>query len=111
VLLKVFFAGAVPAEVTARNLAGVAAALASQRAQLEAIAARLDAAPVHHPDEPYWRLTLDFGLAFMRTALEWLERAQRVLRAPSTRPRAKAPGRTTARPTARARAPRRPEAR
>jgi DNA-binding PadR family transcriptional regulator len=109
VLLKVFFAGAVPAEVTARNLAGVAAALAAQRAQLEAIAARLDAAPVRHPDEPYWRLTLDFGLAFMRTALEWLERAQRVLRARPARPRARAPART---PTAaRARAPRRPEAR
>jgi DNA-binding PadR family transcriptional regulator len=109
VLLKVFFAGAVPPEVTARNLAGVAAALAGQRAQLEAIAARLDAAPVRHPDEPYWRLTLDFGLAFMRTALEWLERAQRVLRARPARPRAKAPARPST--AARARAPRRPEAR
>jgi DNA-binding PadR family transcriptional regulator len=79
ILLKVFFAGAVPPEVTARNLGGVAATLRAERAQLEAIAARMDASPELHPDAPYWRLTLEFGLEFMRTALEWLDRAQSVL--------------------------------
>jgi len=82
-LLKVFFAGAVPPEVTSRNLDAVAAVLRAERAELEAIAARMDALPRRgwHPDAPYWRLTLDFGLEFMQTALTWLERAQRVLRA------------------------------
>jgi DNA-binding PadR family transcriptional regulator len=88
-LLKVFFAGAVPPEVTSRNLAGVAATLRGERAQLEAIAARLDAAKQLHPDAPYWRLTLDFGLEFMRTALEWIERAQAVLRAARRRRKAR----------------------
>lgn len=82
-LLKVFFAGAVPPEVTSRNLDAVAAVLRAERAELEAIAARMDALPRRgwHPDAPYWRLTLDFGLEFLQTALTWLERAQRVLRA------------------------------
>jgi DNA-binding PadR family transcriptional regulator len=81
VLLKVFFAGAVPPDVTARNLAGVAAALRAERQQLEAIAARMDEARRLHPDAPYWRLTLDFGLEYMRMALEWLESAGATLRA------------------------------
>ncbi len=89
ILLKVFFAGAVPPEVTARNLESVAAALRVQRAELEGIAARMDALPERewHPDAPYWRLTLDFGLDFMRTALAWLERAQAVLRAKKSKKR------------------------
>jgi DNA-binding PadR family transcriptional regulator len=86
-LLKVFFAGAVPPELTARNLEAVGATLRAERAELEAIAARMDARPRRewHPDAPYWRLTLDFGLEFMRTALAWLERAQAVLRAKKKR--------------------------
>lgn len=101
ILLKVFFAGAVPPEVTARNLEGVAEAVRQQRSQLEAIAGAMDAAPVKHPDSPYWRLTLDYGLESMRGALEWIEHAQAVIRAPrarsSTRP-PPAPGRRSAAP-------------
>ncbi len=84
-LLKVFFAGAVPPEVTARNLAGVAAALRAERATLEEIARRMEASVEHHPDEPYWRLTLDFGLVFLRSALAWIDRAQAVLARTSRR--------------------------
>jgi PadR family transcriptional regulator AphA len=80
-LLKVFFAGAVPAEVTARNLERVAALVRAQREQLEAIALHMDSIEVPHPDAPFWRLTLDFGLVFTRTALEWIDHAQQVLRA------------------------------
>lgn len=85
-LLKVFFAGAVPPQVTARNLDAVAAKVRVQRAQLEEIAAELDASPIAHPDAPFWRLTLDFGLDFTRAALAWLERAQAVLGARSRSP-------------------------
>jgi len=82
-LLKVFFAGAVPPEGTARNLERVAAALRAERTQLERIAAELDGSEPLHPDAPYWRLTLDFGLEFMRMALAWIDRAQTELRARS----------------------------
>jgi DNA-binding PadR family transcriptional regulator len=100
VLLKVFFAGAVPSEVTARNLEGVAEAVRQQRSQLEAIAAQMDAAPALHRDAPYWRLTLEYGLESTRSALGWLEHAQAVLRAPpggaSGRPPAATPRRSAA---------------
>jgi DNA-binding PadR family transcriptional regulator len=112
-LLRVFFAGAVPPEVTARNLEAVGVVLHAQRAELEGIAARMDAIPARarHPDMPYWRLTLDFGRDFVRTALDWLERAQAVLRARGARPapagsaaRARRPARRTEpRPARRAR--------
>lgn len=99
-LLKVFFAGAVPPEVTGKNLDGVAAALRAELAALEEIARTLDA-PGHgrHPDAPYWRLTLEFGLEFLRMALAWIDRTQAVLarRAPARRP-----------PRSRAAAPRSP---
>lgn len=86
VLLKVFFAGAVAPEVTARNLAGVAASVRGQLAELERIAGQLDARPEgRHPDAPYWRLTLDFGLSALRTSLEWVGRAQAVLHARAVR--------------------------
>jgi DNA-binding PadR family transcriptional regulator len=96
-LLKVLFAGAVPPEVTSRNLAGVAAALRAERAVLERIAANMQASEEPpHPDAPYWRLTLDFGLEFLRMALAWIARSQGVLarRASpaSRRPRPAAPG-------------------
>lgn len=85
VLLKVFFAGAVPPEVTARNLAAVAAGLRGQLAQLEGLAASFDEATgaPRHPDAAYWRLTLDFGLSALRCALDWIARSQGVLRARS----------------------------
>lgn len=88
ILLKVFFASAVPAEVTARNLEGVAEVVRQQRSQLEAIAAELDAARAPHPDSPYWRLTLEFGLESIRSALDWIEHAQAVIRARPGRPTA-----------------------
>jgi DNA-binding PadR family transcriptional regulator len=81
-LLKVFFAGAVPPEVTARNLDGVAAKLRAELATLEAIGREIDAAAVggaRHPDAPCWRLTLDFGLSSLRMALAWIDEAKGVL--------------------------------
>jgi PadR family transcriptional regulator AphA len=109
VLLKVFFAGAAAPQVTARNLEGVAAKVRGELAQLEAVAARLGCGDVaRHPDSPYWRLTLDFGLSVLRAVLEWLERAQGVLRTGT--PRAHA-GASRARPSrpARPSAARRPQ--
>jgi len=79
-LLKVFFAGAVPPEVTARNLDGVATTLRGELAALEAIARVMDAPDgACHPDAPCWRLTLDFGLSFLRMALAWIDEAKGVL--------------------------------
>ena len=78
-LLKVFFAGAVPPEVTARNLDGVATTLRGELAALEAIAQVMDAPGAAHPDLPCWRLTLDFGLSFLRMALAWIDEAKGVL--------------------------------
>jgi DNA-binding PadR family transcriptional regulator len=88
-LLKVFFAGAVPPEVTVRNLEPVAAALRAQRSELEAIAAHMESIPERqrHPDAPCWRLTLDFGLEFTGMALAWIARAQAVLRGRRAHPR------------------------
>jgi PadR family transcriptional regulator, regulatory protein AphA len=86
-LLKVFFAGAVPPAVTARNLEGVAAQLRGGLAGLEAIASRWEEETGGKPDAPYWRLTLDFGLTFMRTALGWIDQAQGVLRSQERRAR------------------------
>lgn len=88
VLLKVFFAGIVPPAVTARNLDGVAAQIAAQRAALERIRHVMDApGGGAHPDARYWRLTLDFGLGFTGFALGWIEQAKRVLAGTSPRPR------------------------
>jgi DNA-binding PadR family transcriptional regulator len=99
VLLKVFFAGAVAPEVTARNLEGVAAAVRAQRAELEQVARRLEAPGLAgHPDAPCWKLTLDFGVSILRTSLEWLERAQGVLRARSSRRGEAARAATSSRP-------------
>ena len=93
-LLKVFFAGAVPPEVTARNLERVAAALRAELAALEEIAAKLEAPEGKlHPDAPYWRLTLEFGLDFMHMALAWIQRTQAVL---ARRGRRSAPARAAA---------------
>jgi DNA-binding PadR family transcriptional regulator len=80
ILLKVFFAGIVPPEVTARNLDGVAAQLGAQRAALEGIAKVMDAPDGGtHPDSRYWRLTLDFGLEFTGLALAWIARVKAAL--------------------------------
>ncbi len=98
VLLKLFFAGAVPPAVMMRNLDGVAAEVRAQRAELERIAAWMDGEGPVHPDSPFWRLTLDFGLDYTRTMLEWLGHAQAVLRARA---------RGTVAPAARPAAPRR----
>ncbi len=97
-LLKVFFAGAVPPEVTSRNLERVAATVRGELAALEEIARVLDAPGAgRHPDAPYWRLTLDFGLSFLRMALAWIDRTKGVLaRAP--RPPAGPRARSLARP-------------
>jgi PadR family transcriptional regulator, regulatory protein AphA len=81
ILLKVFFAGAVPPEVTACNLEAVAGHLRAGLAALEAIAGRWDEQTRGMADAPYWRLTLDFGLTFQRNALAWIDKAQAVLRA------------------------------
>jgi DNA-binding PadR family transcriptional regulator len=91
-LLKVFFAGAVPPEVTARNLEAVAAGLRGRLDRLEALAAHFDEATgaPHHPDAAYWRLTLDYGLSALRCGLDWIARAQGALR---TRPRSRGPAR------------------
>lgn len=86
-LLRVFFAGAVPPEVTSRNLEAVRAHIRTDLGGLEALAAGWEAETRGHPDAPYWRLTLDFGLTFMRTALAWLDQAQAVLAARSRRGR------------------------
>ena len=92
VLLKVFFAGAVPPEVTARNLDGVAAQLGAQRAALERIAKVMDApGGGSHPDSRYWRLTLDFGLGFTGFALDWIARVKTVLDRAASPRRAAAP--------------------
>jgi DNA-binding PadR family transcriptional regulator len=94
-LLKVFFAGAVPPEITVRNLEGVAAGLRAERAALEEIARELrTAAPASaHPHAPFSRLTLDFGLDYYRMAIAWIERTQRALARPAP-PRRARPTRT-----------------
>ena len=74
-LLKVFFGGAVAPEVTMRNLEAVAARLRAQRQELQAVADVFEAEVGGHPDAPYWRLTLEFGLRVMGTALEWVDHA------------------------------------
>jgi DNA-binding PadR family transcriptional regulator len=77
ILLRVFFAGAVPPEVTVRNLDGVEGTMRGNLAQLEAIAAKMDGSgATAHPDARYWRLTLDFGLDVTRLALDWIERVK-----------------------------------
>jgi len=108
VLLKVFFAGAAPPGVTARNLEGVAAELRTQLEQLEAVRAQMAVAGGGgHPDAPYWRLTLDFGLSVLHTMLEWIGRAQGVLHARAAPARGAA--RTRVSRARRAIAARRPE--
>jgi DNA-binding PadR family transcriptional regulator len=84
VLLKVFFGGAVGPRVTARNLERVAAKIRAERAELEAIAARVDPVKACHPNARYGLLTLDFGLTFERAALEWIEHARKVIGARGT---------------------------
>lgn len=80
-LLKVFFAGAVPAGVTVRHLEGVAAGLREKLATFERIEHELRASDRtrSHPHAPYWLLTLDFGAESCRMALAWLEKAGRVV--------------------------------
>jgi DNA-binding PadR family transcriptional regulator len=99
-LLKVFFAGAVPPQVTVRNLEGVAAGLRAELASLEEIAREIRTSePARaHPHAPYWRLTLDFGFDFHRMALAWIEKTQRALARsrPPARPARPRPSRSPA---------------
>ena len=74
-LLKVFFGGAVAPEVTARNLEAVAARLRAQRAALQGAARALESQAGRHPDAPYWRLTVEYGLRFTQTGLGWIDHA------------------------------------
>jgi DNA-binding PadR family transcriptional regulator len=78
-LLRVFFGGAVPPEVTLRSLALVGEALRAEARKLEEIASGWADVERCHPDAPLWRLTLDFGIAWMKTTLAWLENAERVM--------------------------------
>ncbi len=78
-LLKVFFGGAAPPEATASNLDVAAARLRPQQAALEAVAGGLDTQASCHPDAPYWKLTIEFGLRYMRAALGWIDHAQEVV--------------------------------
>jgi DNA-binding PadR family transcriptional regulator len=93
-LLKVFFGGAVTPDVTARNLEAIAARIRAQRAVLEGVARGFDAQASCHADAPYWKLTLEFGLRFMRTALEWIDHALGVVRAQPPRARGAAAARS-----------------
>lgn len=93
-LLKIYFASAVPPEVTLANLARVETVIRGMLAGYEQLDAHWEAETAGHPDAPYWHLTLDFGMTFARTALEWVERARGVVRdhgkaraAPPTRSR------------------------
>jgi DNA-binding PadR family transcriptional regulator len=79
-LLKVFFGRAVPSEVTARNLESAAARMRAEKAALESLARGLAGEAGRHPDAPYWRLTVDYGLAYLRGALEWMDHALGVVR-------------------------------
>jgi len=79
-LLKVYFAGAVGPEVTLANLARVGEALRGMLQGYEQISSHWAADTQGHPDAPYWRLTLDFGITFARTALAWLDQAKAVVR-------------------------------
>jgi PadR family transcriptional regulator AphA len=88
VLLKTFFAGAVPPSVTAANLGYVADRVRASLSELEAIAGRWQEKTRGHPNAPFWRLTLDFGLSFHRMLLRWVEHAQAVVRAPRSSARA-----------------------
>jgi PadR family transcriptional regulator, regulatory protein AphA len=110
ILLKVFFAGAVPPQVTARNLEGLAAELRAQLRELEDLAAHFDEATgaPGHPDAAYWRLTLDYGLSALRCGLDWIAHAQGVLRRRIPRTRAAVSRARPSRP-ARARPAHRPE--
>lgn len=78
-LLKFFFADAVPREVTARNLDAAAAALRAYGAELEGIAAHVDAVTGPGRPVPPGRLTIDYGLGFVRMTLDWLEHAREYL--------------------------------
>ncbi len=88
VLLKTFFAGAVPPRVTVANLEHVAEQVRAKLAELEATAEQWQEKTGGHPNAPFWRLTLDFGLSFNRMFLRWLEHAQAIVRAPRGSPRA-----------------------
>ena len=67
--------------MTARNLELVGDHLRAQLDGLEALAAHWEEETGGHPDAPYWRLTLDFGLTLLRAATGWLGEAQGVLAA------------------------------
>ena len=59
---------------------------------LDEIAIVMDApGGASHPDAPCWRLTLDFGLGFLRFALAWIARAQGVIGRTGTSPLRRAP--------------------
>ena len=96
ILLKVFFAGAGAPLVIARNLEALATGVRGQLGELEALAGRIDGMASPYPDAPYWRLTLDYGLAALRSSLDWLGHAQAVLRAGATRARSRPAGRARA---------------
>jgi DNA-binding PadR family transcriptional regulator len=94
-LLKVCFAGAVPGEVTLRNLADAAERLRAQLRSFEAIAARWDDQSCRNPHAVFWKLTLEFGRQASRARLAWLGRALDVVAARA--PGAKRPARTAGR--------------
>ena len=102
-LLKVYFAGAVPPEVTLANLDRVRGTLRGLLGGYEQLDAHWERETAGHPDAAYWHLTLELGIDFTRTALAWLDRAEAVIREKgrgraASPARAKQPG---ARPSAR----------
>lgn len=80
-LLKLFFGRHADPAACLRQVEMARARYDADLSELETIERHFDADLNDLPDAPYWRLTLDYGLALHRMQLAWADQALAVLRA------------------------------
>ena len=80
-LLKLFFGRHADPAACLRHVETARARYDVDLSELEAIERHFDANLTELPDAPYWRLTLDYGLALHRMQLAWADQALAALRA------------------------------
>jgi PadR family transcriptional regulator AphA len=73
ILLKLFFGRMTGAEVNRGHVERFHARCVTEIATYEAVLRMIDEQEARHPDAPFWKMTLSYGLHHSRSLKEWAE--------------------------------------